>query len=141
EPRSPASVEASVRPEAEALEQAGLVSATGEIPDDARPVLSAVREPVCTVDVEAAVGVTGRTFRAWVGTDVAVIFASDPPWSGVEPTAEATASFAMPPPAARELRVVDPEWVPVALARWASITPRQVREPAELSVAADTFQR
>ncbi|AYY12366.1 hypothetical protein EF847_06250 [Actinobacteria bacterium YIM 96077] len=134
-------LDASSRTEAERLHAHGLLTEDGDVPENARPAVEAVRNALCTFDIEAAVGPAPRHFRAWIGHECAVLFRSDPPWAGVEPTAEAMASHQTPPGQRRELRIVPRDWPPVAAARWVMLTPRRVFEPLTLTVPAELFHR
>lgn len=141
EPHAPDRLPEAAREEADRLRTHGLLTTDGAVPDEARAAVEAVRHPLCTFDIEATVGATARHFRAWFGHHCAVLFRTDPPWLGVDSTADGVAGHRTPPGEQRELRVVGRDWPPVAAARWVGLTPRRVMEPLTLTLPAELFQR
>lgn len=141
DPLPPERAQADVRDDADSLLRFGLLAEDGTVPDDIRPAVEAVREPLGTIDIEAAVGRSARHFRSWIGASCAVLFCTDPPWSDVEPTAEAVAGHDHAPGRERDLQIVPREQPAVAAARWALVTPRRVLAPATLEVPAEAFTR
>lgn len=141
DPLPPERVAPSVRDEVARLRHFGLLTDGGSVPAEVRPAVDAVREPLCTIDIEAAVGRAACHFRAWVGAQCAVLFYTDSPWSVVEPTAEAVARYDQSPGSARELRIVPRDQPILAAARWALVTPRRVVAPEVLEIPAGVFTR
>ncbi|PSL02779.1 hypothetical protein CLV30_10986 [Haloactinopolyspora alba] len=134
-------VDSALRDETERLRRFELLADDGSVPEHIRPAVDAVREPLCTIDIEAAVGHAPRHFRAWIGPSCAVLFCTDAPWRDVEPTAEALAGHDTSPGRELSLQIVPREQPILAAARWALVTPRRVLAPATLEVPAEPFTR
>lgn len=141
EPHPPGQADLALSDEIARLRRFELLTADGHVPDEVRPAIDAIREPLCTIDIEASVGRSLRHFRSWVGRSCAVLFTTDTPWADVEPTAESVASADQAPGRARALQIVTRDQPLLAAARWALVTPRRVLEPMTLELGADIFTR
>lgn len=109
------------------LQGAGLLDELGRVPAAAAPALQALRKPVVRLEIEVAAGQTGRKWYAAMGETRSVVLA--PPSLALGPgvSAAQVASFAEPPPAEFQVRIVERAWAPVAACDWLGIGPREQR--------------
>lgn len=122
------------------LQRAGLLDERGRVSEAAGPALVAIRKPTVRLEIEVAVGATGRKWYAAMGETRSVILA--PPSVALNPgvSAAQVAGFTEPPPAEFEVQIVERAWAPVAACAWVGIGPRQQRA-GELEFSVDALQR
>lgn len=124
-----------------ALVGAGLLAPDGSVPAAARAGVAAVRQPLCVIDIEAAVGRVPRHYRAYVGERAAATYATDPPFSGLRSSRAAVAEYDVPPLRSRQFRIIARDWPPVDAAEWVGLTPRPDRLDGRFTVSADDLSR
>jgi len=141
EPIDPDRVPAALSDDVTVLVGAGLLGPDGAVPDDARPGVAAIRQPLCVIDLEAAVGRVPRHYRGYIGAEAAATYATDPPFPGLRSSSAAVAEYDVPPLRARQLRIVARDWPPVDAAAWVGLTPRPDRLEGTFTVPADALTR
>lgn len=141
EPVDVARVPAGLADDVAVLIGAGLLSPDGSVPEAARAGVAAVRQPLCVIDVEAAVGRVPRHYRAYIGARSAATYATDPPFPGLGSSSASVADYDVPPLRSRQFRIVARDWPPVDAAEWIGLTPRPDRVDGSFRVAAASLTR
>lgn len=122
------------------LQAVGLLDEGGRVTKQAGPALEALRKPAVKLEIEVAVGRTGRKWFAAMGGTRSVILAPPSVALGPGVTAAQVASFAEPPPAEFEVQIVERAWAPVAACAWVGVGPR-LQRAGELEFPVDALQR
>ncbi|MFI6320577.1 hypothetical protein ACIBG8_23785 [Nonomuraea sp. NPDC050556] len=121
------------------LQKAGLLDERGRVTPESAPALAAIRQPVVRLEIEMAVGRTGRRWYAAMGETRSVILAPPSLALGPDVSAAQVASFAEPP-SEFELLVVERAWTPVEACSWLGVGPREQRADL-IELPADALQR
>lgn len=120
---------------------AGLITRDGKVPDGVRDSVAAVRQPLCVIDVEAALGRVPRHYRAYIGARAAATYATDPPFPGPRASSAAVAEYDVPPLRSRQFRIVARDWPPIDVAQWIGLTPRPDRVDGQFVVPVDVLTK
>jgi hypothetical protein len=141
EPVDVARVPSALADDVAVLIGSGLLASDGSVPEAARAGVSAVRQPLCVIDLEAAVGRVPRHYRAYIGAWSAATYATDPPFPGLGSSSAAVAEYDVPPLRSRQFRIVARDWPPVDAAEWIGLTPRPNRVDGSFRLPAAALTR